>query len=60
MTTSNLASMIAPNILFREKDIQSKILSDTKESNYCVEFMIINYNKIFKEIPDQKDIEVKN
>lgn len=58
MTVSNLSSMVAPNILFREKEIQSKMLSDTKDSNFCVEFLINQYDKVFKAIPDQKEFEI--
>lgn len=49
MTASNLAIVLAPNLLYRKEDAFS--FSDMEKCNGVVETMIIHYNYLFENIP---------
>lgn len=50
MTCKNIASLIAPNIIYRKEVDADTALDDTAHANEVVEFMITYYDYIFQEI----------
>lgn len=53
MTASNLAVVIAPNVLRNQKQDQSKLLEEIKDSNYVFELMMENHDYVFQNIKKQ-------
>jgi len=53
MTASSLASLFAPNILFRKPDQPSNLLADARNANLCLEAMIEHHEFIFSGIKKQ-------
>lgn len=52
MTSSNLAIVISPNILYRQYPIHEKMLKDNEQSNYVVDALILWRNDLF--VPRKK------
>lgn len=57
MTSTNLASLIAPNILYKKN--AGAILSDSMTGNIVLDLIINNHAALFKDIPKQPVLEVK-
>lgn len=55
MTSTNLASLIAPNILYKKN--VGAILSDSMTGNIVIDFIINNHASLFKNIPKQPILE---
>jgi hypothetical protein len=54
MSTKNLASLIAPNILYRKDPNPVTLLEDINYSNLVVELLIEHYEKLFENIKYDK------
>jgi hypothetical protein len=50
MSTKNLASLIAPNILYRKDPNPVTLLEDINYSNLVVELLIEHYEKLFENV----------
>jgi hypothetical protein len=59
MNVKNMASLIAPNILYRKEPNPATLLDDINSANIVVEHMIIHYEKLFENIRYDKKIPLK-
>jgi hypothetical protein len=50
MNVKNMATLIAPNILYRKEPNPATLLDDINSANIVVEQMIIHYDKLFENV----------